>query len=628
MPRELTAASLGGLPIQLNPTARDYRTIRSHLITLITQLTSEWTDFSAADPGVTILEAMSYLGDILSYQSDRVQNESYLITAQQRAAVIQLLRLIGYELQPRSGASANLVVVTSQPGVVLPAGPSWYVESVPSSITPALRFELLNPVTLPVPGVYTITEEPGLVAVHGETITSELVGQSTGQPNQRFNLFQTPLVLNPDGSSPLRIWVGITEWSPSGTDSSGKSFLGNEPDDQVYRWEVDEAGRVLIRFGDGVNGAIPPSGEQITATYRIGGGAIGNQVGRNALNTYPTIVGLDSVTNPDQPSGGSDAETLEHAKKYGPLSLRTLDRAVTLEDYETLALQLPGGGVKAAKADHTSSIEVTVYIMAEGSNPIPSGTWYPELDTGTGLIGAVGRWLTEKKCAPSKLQVKPPTVVRPRFEADIYVLPNVLRNDVRYEVEKNLAEYFLGLLEDFGRGVPLSRLIQIIENTRGVDWLNALAFHRFPEGRFRRGYEAAFTNGLVTVSEIKTTVEYDHYTIKWVGPNQFKLVGEAHGVILDASGVEEVFVANAEHALSLYPLSTEPIYADQVPQFTLEVDVDPAYLPRRGDEWEFGVDNYLGNVAVKPFEVLYATILNGEQLDSLEFNLRFGGGIG
>ena len=77
--------------------ARDYDSILQAMRALIPEKLPEWTDFaSPADFGNVLLQLFAHMGDILSYYQDRVANESFLGTAQQRRSVIQHLRLIGY----------------------------------------------------------------------------------------------------------------------------------------------------------------------------------------------------------------------------------------------------------------------------------------------------------------------------------------------------------------------------------------------------------------------------------------------------------------------------------------------------------------------------------------------------
>jgi len=69
----------------------------------------------------------------------------------------------------------------------------------------------------------------------------------------------------------IKISVDKNQWMQ--VDTLRKSA----PSDRHYAVRRDENGGVFIQFGDGVNGARPPSGKNnVTATYRSGAGAGGN----------------------------------------------------------------------------------------------------------------------------------------------------------------------------------------------------------------------------------------------------------------------------------------------------------------------------------------------------------------
>src|SRR5215475_2772913 len=91
--------------------ARDYDSLLQSMRALIPSKLPEWTDYqSQADFGNVLLQLFAHMGDILSYYQDRVANESFLETAQQRRSVIQHLRLIGYQLSTAAPASATLTL--------------------------------------------------------------------------------------------------------------------------------------------------------------------------------------------------------------------------------------------------------------------------------------------------------------------------------------------------------------------------------------------------------------------------------------------------------------------------------------------------------------------------------------
>src|SRR5262247_49154 len=91
--------------------ARDYDSLLQAMRALIPEKLPEWTDYeSQADFGNVLLQLFAHMGDILSYYQDRVANESFLGTAQQRRSVIHHLRLIGYQLSTAAPASATLTL--------------------------------------------------------------------------------------------------------------------------------------------------------------------------------------------------------------------------------------------------------------------------------------------------------------------------------------------------------------------------------------------------------------------------------------------------------------------------------------------------------------------------------------
>src|SRR5713226_2204268 len=90
---------------------RDYESFRQALINLIPAKLPEWTDRSEADFGIVLLELFAYMADIISYYQDRIANEAFLNTAQERQSVLNHLKLIGYEMAPAAAASGDLSII-------------------------------------------------------------------------------------------------------------------------------------------------------------------------------------------------------------------------------------------------------------------------------------------------------------------------------------------------------------------------------------------------------------------------------------------------------------------------------------------------------------------------------------
>jgi hypothetical protein len=583
--------SLSGLPIQIDYTARDYAAIRSELLLLADQITPEWTDREAGDIGVTILEAVSYVADILSYQLDRVQNESYLASAQTREAVVALSRLIGYELAPASPATVSMVIQVDR-AVTLPVGFTVRTTQDVGAVTQ--EYQLTQAVTLPQAGYYcvqedltraqsyfagaSITTENNLVFTAGEEIT-EVLGVSDGSADQRYIASSSPVCLSTDVNSSISIDVGGVVFTPK------TSFAGTTSTDNVFVYFFDGAQQLNIVFG--------------------------------ALN------GVIQVYNVRTPSGGSDPESVFQAKRKAPRSLRTLERCVTLEDFESMAILSPGGQIKAARAmQGQSPIEVDVYVATQGQNPIPTGEWFPQIQNGYGLIGAVGRWLNEKKPIPTQLSVYAPIVVTPYLRATVIVQSNMMRDVVEFSVDAALQELFATVTDEFGEGVPLSAISQTIENVAGVDYVNVLEFHRIPVAKVAIGNKDALDPDEFSVTNITEDIVREKFSLIWLSSTQFYLVGSVSGEIKDGTGVRAVFNGNGS-------LQSVNIYdEDQEATLLFRISVDAtATPPATNNIWEFSVDSYLGNLKTEPYEILVAPTIDSGDLSTDNFSLTYTGGI-
>jgi predicted phage baseplate assembly protein len=187
---------------------------------------------------------------------------------------------------------------------------------------------------------------------HGETVKDEVFGSGDGSPFQTYRLKQKPLTYlpstDPEGvaavQSTLLVTVNGVQWSERPT------LLESAADAQEFTTTLDDAGQTAVVFGDGLSGAIPPSGrDNIHARYRKGLGSAGNVPAGAIQQLIDSLPGLQRVTNPQPSSGGADPESLEQIRVNAPSSLRTFDRAVSAEDYAALALSYPGIAKAAAR---------------------------------------------------------------------------------------------------------------------------------------------------------------------------------------------------------------------------------------------------------------------------------------
>src|SRR6185295_6720744 len=112
---------------------------------------------------------------------------------------------------------------------------------------------------------------------------------------------------------------------------------------------IADDGTVTVQFGDGITGARVPTGtENVSAKYRVGIGLEG-MLAANQLNLLMSRpLGLKEVTNPTPPTGAEDPEKLDQARENAPLTVLTLERIVSLPDFEDFSRAF--GGIGKAQA--------------------------------------------------------------------------------------------------------------------------------------------------------------------------------------------------------------------------------------------------------------------------------------
>lgn len=303
----------------------------------------DWTDFNAGDPGRTLVELFAYMTETLIYRANRLPQRAYH----------EFFRMIGIAVQPPAAATVDLQVRRDETEgeVTIPPGAGVLAELGGRSV----RFETLRPLVLKAG-----EGEGHVAAAHCERIEGEVLGQSDGTPGQAFSLARAPLIAPVDGIANPEIGVAATQAGAGQRDWRGtrfdlwtcvERFEGTDPEARQARVDlftglVQFAPAIRLVHDEGGLGSatvparVPEAGREIRAWYRVGGGEEGN-LPAGALSRLETPIKGVSVTNPGPATGGRTAETVENALARAPLVLAARDRAVTAQDYGTLAAALP-----------------------------------------------------------------------------------------------------------------------------------------------------------------------------------------------------------------------------------------------------------------------------------------------
>jgi Baseplate J-like protein len=475
--------------------SRDYASFRQAVLDLIPSKLPEWTDRSEADFGVVLVELFAYMADILSYYQDRIANEAFLNTAQERRSVIEHLDLIGYEMAPAAAAAARLSVIVANSvtaKIEVRKGDQFATQS--SKERRSVNFEytddkpLLIDLSTAKPDSATKPDDSPLKGFkelrdvipvrEGKTILNEVIGVSNGMPNQRFSLSQPKLLRNTleitvDTSVPTPPWrlrknliysrraftaeqLAALEYQERIT----STLAFSRGADQDYAIETDENEVTTVVFGDGQYGQIPAANARIIASYRVGGGSVGN-VGAGQIKGIAKAPQLQllgaKVINRAPASGGAERETIGQAIKYGPTVFSSMQRAVTAEDYVAQAKLFPG--VSKARADSPSWNIIKLYIAPTGNGELPTDILKQDLLT----------YFEDKRMLTSFIEIENPDYVQVQIKVKIDVVSYFIQENVRADVKNALKRQFDFDKVDFKQIIYLSKVYEALESLDGVD---------------------------------------------------------------------------------------------------------------------------------------------------------------
>jgi len=478
---------------QTDYTSRDYESIRQDMIDLIPEYAPEWTNRDPADFGMTLLEDFAMSHDILNFYIDKAANEGFITTASQRESVLQIARLLSYRPTETSAATVTLTFKNSTASpITVPALTQVSTTTVVSGNTTRIIFETDAAVTVPAK-VGIVDGSATVSATQGETVSGEVIGTSTGQVNQVYQLTQTPVI---NGSTEVTVGgVAYTE-VPYLIDYQGY--------DPVYTTLTNATGTTYIVFGDGVSGRVPPNNAQIVATYRVGGGASGN-VAVNTLkyietNAVPGLTVLNqyiSVSDTGAATGGADAESTDSIRVNAPLSTRALNRAVSLSDYSSLTLQVSGIAKAVSVADVYTS--VTVFFAPYGDSGVQVDGVTPS-SVFNALATTATSYLVDKIPANTTVTFQPPSYVDVNITAAITCLPQYRQSTIQTAAQSILNELLSFDNVVFADRISLQDVITAVSSIPGVGYVQVSKLIRDDQDATYTVTNKALTSNVATLT--------------------------------------------------------------------------------------------------------------------------------
>ena len=465
---------------------RSYKSIKTSIVNRMKSVVPEVTDLSESNIFIIIAGLFAGLVEQLNYYIDNVAREMYITTARRYSSMIKLTRLIDYRVRAKIGSTVD-IKVTALDG-----------NGDPFNLTADYTFNSGIIVNTP-DGVKFVTQRKATIfkgtssvvigARQGELVSNENLGTATSDQNQYFALNESYR------HDSLQIIINSITWEFRNT----LAFSG--PQDKHFIVQVNESKQSFVVFGNGINGAIPPSGQTIYGTYYKCLGISGN-VDADTINSFdssteptpPVNVASFLITNELPAVGGLEVEDLERIRRNAPLSIRTLGRAVTEQDYRDIAMLVPGVGKSSVSFDKQLK-KVSIYVCPEEGGTA-SLQLLQDVEDYFDDKKMISTFILAQAAGETKLRIK--LTATAKFRRDT----TQTRSDIISSLKTNYG--FNG--SKINKSIRRSDIIALIDGLDKVDYLSLDKLTTKPYPRITNGSSQLEANWVIEVNESNTRV--------------------------------------------------------------------------------------------------------------------------
>ena len=293
-------------------------------------------DFEGSNLSV-LIDLLAYSAHTSAFNANMVASEMFLDTAQIRKNVVSRAKELGYTPSSRTASKATFDLTVNNPKVsgvtpqslTINRGHEFTTVFDGTSYT---FISLENKTISPNSGTFTFDN----LDIHQGRLTSDIYRFDGQVSNQRFSMLNT----NVDTST---ISINITSNNTVTSWKKAGDLTGIKSTSNVFYLQENDEGLFEVYFGDGVIGASPKDGDEITISYLVTDTDHAN--GASVFSMSTSVNGNSNVTftNTVSASGGKDIETTDQIKFSASKFYTSQNRLVTVQDYKAKLQELYPG---------------------------------------------------------------------------------------------------------------------------------------------------------------------------------------------------------------------------------------------------------------------------------------------
>lgn len=271
----------------------------------------------------------------------------------------------------------------------------------------------------------------------------------------------------------------ITEFTPEGFFKMTFGGGNTSADDQLREFarngiELQNIQNYLNNFS---LGSTLKANTTLFVQYRVGGGT-GTNLGVNVINqigtvsffvngpsdtTSNSVINSLRCNNVTAAIGGSGVPSLEEIRNYVSFNFSAQNRAVTINDYESIIRKMPGQFGAPAKVaiieqDNKIKVKILSFDTSGALTPIVSNT----------LMTNIAEYLSNYRMINDYISIETANVIDLAVEVSVVLDASQNQGVVISTIINKISDYFLPSTRQLGQNVNLSEINRIIQSENGV----------------------------------------------------------------------------------------------------------------------------------------------------------------